>query len=180
MKPPIPAPWPEPEPKGPLTKRLEWNEAEQCFFLFYSSSPIQRLRCEWEMARLHPYLLFCFVVGFALALLILWATNSRANAVKRFCVFSWGVRDETSDFLSGEIRWSSVRKIANQDGDILILRKPIVKLSCYLVRESFITRDESSQLEMLLRSLWQSNGEQWSRLTAQYTQSKEVSDVYRI
>lgn len=183
MKPPIPSPWPEPGLSGPVTKRLEWNETEQCFVLYYRSPGTKRLlRGEWLGALNNPMGWFIGVTGVMIGLpiivLIVWIAHLRSkNRVHRFSIFPWGIRDVGLP-VSGEMSWSEVKRIASGNGDIYVIQKSIWKGNCRLIPEYFANQEESRRCEELLRWLWQSNGEEWSRLTAQYTQSKEVGDVY--
>lgn len=169
IKPPLPSPWPEPEeieePKV-ITKRLEWDEDEQCFFIYYLTGFAASFRGGYKAGFYYPYLMLGLVIGqpfMTLLLLYGFLTQSKKHP-NEFCIRDWGFSDRTSSGYT-EVTWAEITRIINHKSDIFIRRR---KAITYVTRESFESFQQSHRFEKILRELTQADGANWNEVVAKY------------
>ncbi|MBW3637945.1 MAG: hypothetical protein KY445_15995 [Armatimonadetes bacterium] len=159
MKPPIASPFPDDKPVAPITKRLEWNEEQDCFVLRYASPFRGRLRCEIYTGLRHPmgFLGVTLFLPITVLLLLLGVSAQRFQKPNEFSVFSWGFKDASTE-MTKEVRWDKVKRIILRNGDFFVPCRSLFPPGYYLCRENFADENEAARLQNLMQLLKDSEG----------------------
>lgn len=171
MNPPIASPHEDPKSVRPLSKRLEWSAEDGCVRLLFLSPLLARARCELIICRYNHY----FKIGlpfFFLTFLALWITQMAKSKARpdEFHLCSWGIR-EIYGGNTTEIPWSAVVRVIEQNGNVVILRRPFYKCCYFVTREDFADLQESKKFAATVDSLRQSQGASWPTIRAQFETS---------